>query len=177
MTAIWDNLCLFRDTFPVVLSIKGFHCSLDEMIGYHIVNPVWLTPWLYFLIWNFHMVWYVSMHSTESYCHFFHSGKFIPLDRICVLNQALCGDEVTLCVLNCFVLVMHWARDSTSMILNLCMVYSVPYMGMVNTLRPRQMDAISQTTFSNAFSWMKMFEFRLKFHWSLFPRVQLTIFQ
>ena len=46
-----------------------------------------------------------------------------------------------------------------------------------NTLRPRQMDAISQTTFSNAFSWLKMFEFRLKFHWSLFLRVQLTIFQ
>ena len=41
-----------------------------------------------------------------------------------------------------------------------------------NTLRPRQIDAISQTTFSNAFSWMKMFEFRLKFHWSLFSRVQ-----
>ena len=39
------------------------------------------------------------------------------------------------------------------------------------------MDAISQMTFSNAFSSMKMFEFRLKFHWSLFPRVQLTIFQ
>ena len=47
----------------------------------------------------------------------------------------------------------------------------------VNTLRPRQMDAISQTTFSNAFSWMKMLKFWLKFHWSLFPRVQLTIFQ
>ena len=42
---------------------------------------------------------------------------------------------------------------------------------------PRQMDAISQTTFSNAFSWMKLFESQLKFHWSLFPRVQLTIFQ
>ena len=27
------------------------------------------------------------------------------------------------------------------------------------------------------FSSMKMFEFRLKFHWSLFQRVQLTIFQ
>ena len=48
---------------------------------------------------------------------------------------------------------------------------------LINTLRPRQMDAISQTTFSKAFSWIKMFEFRLKFHWSLFPRVQLTIFQ
>ena len=39
------------------------------------------------------------------------------------------------------------------------------------------MDTISQTTFWGAFSWMKMFEFRLKFHWSLFLRVQLTIFQ
>ena len=46
----------------------------------------------------------------------------------------------------------------------------------LNTLRPRHMDAISQTTFSKAFSWMKMFELRLKFHWSLFPMVQLAIF-
>ena len=40
-----------------------------------------------------------------------------------------------------------------------------------------KMDAISQTTFSNAFSWMKIYEFRLSCHWSLFVRVQLTIFQ
>ena len=40
-----------------------------------------------------------------------------------------------------------------------------------------EMNNISQTTFSNVFSSMKMFEFRLKFHWSLFPRVQLTIIQ
>ena len=38
-----------------------------------------------------------------------------------------------------------------------------------------KMAAIFQTTFSNAFSWMKIFKFRLRFHWSLFPRVQLTI--
>ena len=31
-----------------------------------------------------------------------------------------------------------------------------------------KMAAISQTTFSNTFSWMKMYEFRLRFHWSLF---------
>ena len=37
--------------------------------------------------------------------------------------------------------------------------------------------AIFQTPFSNAFSWMEMYEFRLKFHWSLFPMVQLRIFQ
>ena len=40
-----------------------------------------------------------------------------------------------------------------------------------------KLDTISQTTFSSAFSWMKMFEFKLKFHWSLFLRVQLTSFQ
>ena len=39
------------------------------------------------------------------------------------------------------------------------------------------MNNISQTTFSNVFSSLKMFEFRLKFHWNLFPMVQLIIFQ
>ena len=40
-----------------------------------------------------------------------------------------------------------------------------------------KMAVISQTTLLNAFSWMKMLEFWLTFHWSLFLRVQLTIFQ
>ena len=40
-----------------------------------------------------------------------------------------------------------------------------------------KMAAFSQTTLSNAFSWMKILEFRLKFHWSLFLRVLSTIFQ
>ena len=40
-----------------------------------------------------------------------------------------------------------------------------------------KMVAISETAFSNSFSWMKMYWFRLKFHQSLSPRVQLTIFQ
>ena len=40
-----------------------------------------------------------------------------------------------------------------------------------------KMAAISQTTFSSAFSWMKLYEFHLRFHWSLFPRFELTIFQ
>ena len=40
-----------------------------------------------------------------------------------------------------------------------------------------KMAAVSQTTLSNAFSWMTMLEFRLRFQWSLFLRVQLTIIQ
>ena len=35
----------------------------------------------------------------------------------------------------------------------------------------------SQTTFSNAFSWMKIYEFSLRFHWRLFLKFKLTISQ
>ena len=40
-----------------------------------------------------------------------------------------------------------------------------------------KMAAVTQTKFSNAFSWIQMYELSLKFHWSLFLRFQLTIFQ
>ena len=40
-----------------------------------------------------------------------------------------------------------------------------------------KMADISQSTFSNVFSWMKIYEFQSVFHWSLSERVKLTIFQ
>ena len=43
--------------------------------------------------------------------------------------------------------------------------------------RRDRMTANSQMTFSNAFFWMKLHEFQSRIHWSLFPRVQLIIFQ
>ena len=39
-----------------------------------------------------------------------------------------------------------------------------------------EMVAISQTAFSNAFCWMKMYEFHLRFCWNLFRRSELTMF-
>ena len=48
--------------------------------------------------------------------------------------------------------------------------------GLTHWGRDKMAD-IFQTTFSNAFSWMKILEFRLKFHWSLVLIDQLTIFQ
>ena len=39
------------------------------------------------------------------------------------------------------------------------------------------MAAIFQTTFSFTFSWIKMFEFRIRFHWNSFLRVKLAILQ
>ena len=50
-----------------------------------------------------------------------------------------------------YVILTHWGRD--------------------------KMAAVFQTTLSNAFSWMKMLQLRLKFHWNLSLRVKLTIFQ
>ena len=40
-----------------------------------------------------------------------------------------------------------------------------------------KMTDIFQTTYLNAFSWIKMYAFRLRFHWSFFPNVHLTICQ
>ena len=45
----------------------------------------------------------------------------------------------------------------------------------INTLRPRHIAAISQTIFSNAFSWTKIYELGLQFNWSLFLRFELKI--
>ena len=47
----------------------------------------------------------------------------------------------------------------------------------VSILRPRQNGRHFAATFSNAFSSMKIYEFWLTIHWSLFLRVQLTMFQ
>ena len=48
----------------------------------------------------------------------------------------------------------------------------------IKTHRGRdKVAAISQTTLSIAFSWMKMLQFRLNFYWSLFLRVKLTMLQ
>ena len=47
----------------------------------------------------------------------------------------------------------------------------------VNKLRPGQNGRHFPDDLSNGFSWMKMYEFRCKFHWSLFLGVQLAIFQ
>ena len=46
--------------------------------------------------------------------------------------------------------------------------------GLTHWGRDRMAD-VSQTTFPNAFSWMKSVVILFEFHWGLFPGVQLTI--
>ena len=61
---------------------------------------------------------------------------------------------------------------TASTIMCVCVLaHMSPDLKWVYTLRPRKNGTIWQTIFSNAFSWMRMYEFRLIFHWSLFLSV------
>ena len=117
--------------------------------------------------------WYLS--STNFFIVYFKARKFYIINKTRILSGAIkykyvhsqmwLTTETLKTSYACFCLALyqmapqwtygisltHWGRD--------------------------KMAAIFQTTFSNAFSWVKMFKFRLRFHLSLFPRVQLTIFQ
>ena len=63
-------------------------------------------------------------------------------------------------------LITTWQKPATNLI-----IWTLTHWGW------DMMAANFLMTFSNTFSWMKTYEFRLRFHWSLFSRVQLTIFQ
>ena len=57
-------------------------------------------------------------------------------------------------------------------------IWILPYFfPCVNTLRPKRNGRHFPDDFFKCFSWMKMYKFRLRFHWILFWRVRLTIFQ
>ena len=101
---------------------------------------------------------------------------------------SVCNSKVAhkLCLTTAYYTISH-TQFVTLSLWSSYMIFHVELQIVVISLCPCQclysvwgrdkMDAISQTTFSSTFSWMKMFEFRLKFHWSLFLRVELTIFQ
>ena len=66
----------------------------------------------------------------------------------------------------------HW-----SLVMHIILLVNCVITGSVNSFPLDKMAAISQTIFSDTFSWMKSFAFWLKFDCSLFLRVQLTITQ
>ena len=139
---------------------------------------------------------------TDSWCAVFKHTFLWLMSCTFPVKLKRCMHQNLVCDKSTLVQMMAWCRQAAShhlnqMSTNLCLwhfmtppghnklminrewlkFYRLTPSHYLNTLRSRQIDAISQTTLWNAFSWMKMFEFRLKCHWSLFPRVQLTIFQ
>ena len=122
---------------------------------------------------------YTRLHSNH-----YLSGR-LP-DHVIISIKAICTDGYSN---NCFYLLVATCRSPFNQ-LEASFWTTLTLQGDVDTLvwlahillthwDRDKMAAISQTTFSNAFSWMKMFKCRLKFHWTLFPRVhwQLTISQ
>ena len=95
-----------------------------------------------------------------NYCIKISFSNIFSKYRLCVALQDLtgCGCKVTTkisapCCPVAFAVriclrLTHWGRD--------------------------KLATISQTTISNAFSWMKMLGFRLKFHWSFFPKGRIN---
>ena len=70
------------------------------------------------------------------------------------------------CLIQCWLL-LNWAPSQSS-----GNSFTVRVSAPAQHWDRDKMAAIFQTTDSNGFSWIKMYEFWLKFHWSLFPRVQ-----
>ena len=77
--------------------------------------------------------------------------EYLPLQSLDIQAASVPCTQYICSRLDCYTVLTHWGWD--------------------------KMDAIFQTAFSNGFPWMKMYEFGLKFHWSLFLRVQLIILQ
>ena len=102
----------------------------------------------------------IATIKLQNYCcwpqmYFLYETDPIQLSfSLCIVTRSSVAIMLSTHVSNCLWInasLTHWGRD--------------------------KMAAISQTTLSSAFSWKKISAFRLKFHWSLFLRVQLTIFQ
>ena len=94
------------------------------------------------------------------------------------INACLCHTFRTYDGMFCISNLQH---KTTSLLPNnklSCAAYITSWIRMkwFNTLRPKQNSPISQTTFSSASPWMKMYEFHLRFHWNLFLRFELVIF-
>ena len=89
----------------------------------------------------------LTVNDIGKVARYLNTTKQNSLDCVNDTKKVQCKEEVISISLS----LTHWGRD--------------------------QIDAISQTTFSNAFSRMQINEFRLEFHWSLFLMFELTIFQ
>ena len=74
---------------------------------------------------------------------------------------------------------LHWKKKPQQSTQTACVIRGMYHWNenlAISTIWGRDKIAtIFQTTYLNAFSWMKMYEFRLRFHWRLFLRFQLTI--
>ena len=120
---------------------------------------------------------YRCMHSHYEDHHIFKMGCPIPGMTTFIWSLESGTIQLWTCVWSITVIMMFYLKHMASETLLLC-YYLKGHSETRSTLWGRdEIDAILQTTVSRTFSWMKIYRFQIKFHWGLFPRVQLPIFQ
>ena len=148
------------------------HCS--GFIHWHWGNTIAPVPvkipWRRLLnwLWSNHYKTQQNTTITDSKVHGANTGPTWVLSapdgpHVGPMNLAIRDVHVSWDVLRILAILMVWVQTAIS-----------PW--LTHWGRDK-MAAILHTTFSNGFSWMKMYKFRLKLHWSLFLWVQLTISQ
>ena len=165
------SCCLFP---PVWLDNLWYFLKSQQNIHYHdkyghmaifivceMDNTIILFPSLYFYLdYNVINMWLWPHYFPDGIVNFPTIILWIFVCYIIIIikseiwitsHRLRLGHKTVTCVVCLAMVLTHWGRDN--------------------------MATISQTILSNAFSWMKMLEFRLKFHWCLFLRIELTIFQ
>ena len=103
--------------------------------------------------------------------------KMVPFDDVIMMPSSQNGvrlhNEISFTGMTTF---LYRIRSlDASPIYSFVLHYVIWDICILNTLRPRQNCRYIPDDIFNQFSWMKMYGFRLRFHWSLFLRVQLTI--
>ena len=172
--------------YTLVTSKSEFHCHscTDEIERCHQFIVIWLKKWLYII-------------SKHSICHQFKNISFqVSIFKHFILSMLTgcrhskwltrpswnftafwmfvritkcCFHALFLQIYNkCNHLQSQWQLKDR----HECTIRKIAI--LTHCGRDKMAD-ILQTTFSNAFSLMKMFEMRLKFNWRMFLRVQLTM--
>ena len=163
--------------------LQWSYCSLAQSHSYELFININVFPQIWtnrYLLQ--HHVWFDDALQCGIYdfCFLWNSKKHISFksivkhlawsDKGLVFCPSMHAIHDT-CMSGSFTVIM-FPLHSTSQEICTCLLCCVlTHWGWV------KMAAISQTTVSSAFSWMKTFEFQIKFHWSLFLMDQLTIFQ
>ena len=125
---------------------------------------------------NLNQHW-IKVHRKTN-CHNCHCVKCISMS-VCYKNNLCCTKCIELSTFppsqNCWQWFYHiFVYVSIYIFVS---YFSVGFLSGLTHCDRDKMAAMSQTTDSNAFSRMKMHGFGSKFHWSLFLRLPLTIFQ
>ena len=157
--------CIVRTSEMGLWLVTGCRC---RVVG---VLSVWYGHWK--IIFKFEEN-YGNFHQGNAFGnvaikvgHFVRALIYYPLDLW--FNELFACATITWSV--SYTYITHWCSQTKQA----AVIYEIRISRILTYWGRDKMDAISLTTFLNAFSWTQIFEFRLKFHWSLFHIVQLTI--